>query len=94
MISRTDLDTVKKLHREIAAILKGQTQPIIGTALVFATADWLRQYHRDDITEPQRDEWRIANLMRFLKGVAEELGLGIEVGQANDDDDLPTFGNA
>ena len=87
-----DLDAVKKLHGQIAAILKGQPQPLIGAALVFATADWLRQYHRNDITELQRDEWRINNLMRFLKGVAEELNLGMEFGQL--DDDPPTSGNA
>lgn len=88
----TDLDAVKKLHREIAAVLKGQTQPIIGTALVATVADWLRHYHRPDLTEPQRDEWRIANLMRFLKGVAEELNLGMEFEDV--DDDPPTSGNA
>lgn len=94
MTDRPELKTVKKLHRNLCDVLAGHPQPIIGTALVMATADWLRQYHRADLTEPQLDQLHIQILMRFLKGVTQELSLGMEVGRLDDDDDLPTLGNA
>lgn len=93
MTNQPELDSVKKLHRSIVAILHGQPQPTVGTALVICAADWLRQYNPPDLDEVQLNKLRIQILMRFLKGVAEEIGLGMEFGHL-DDDDPPTFGNA
>jgi len=93
MTNQPELDSVKKLHRSILAILHGQPQPTVGTALVICVADWLRQYNPPDLDEVQLNKLRIQILMRFLKGVAEEIGLGMEFSRL-DDDDPPTFGIA
>lgn len=88
MTDEYDYLAVRELRRDIATILDGHTQPLVGTALVICVADWLRQHNPPDVEPVQRDQVRIALLMRFLKGVAEEIGLGFEFGQLDDDDEI------